>query len=225
MRILINAGRLTWSTPTTYAQGLVRGLQERGHEVQVAGLGGPLQDSFRVLSPDVYEVHRDFFSFRRFIGFVREFDPDVVHAVGGKDALSVADRVTRAIDKPLVHTVHSWLPEDMVRHLPSGICGVIAVNQDIREHLVNVMNVPKGLIRVIPYGVVEPTAAPCPPLEGRIPVEPSAGSSGGGSSRSSSRSPTACGSSSTRCSSWSRGRVPTRGDCAARRRGSGSRMW
>ena len=75
MRILINAGRLTWSTPTTYAQGLVRGLQERGHEVQVAGLGGPLQESFRSLGPEVYEVHRDFFSFRRFVGFVREFDP------------------------------------------------------------------------------------------------------------------------------------------------------
>ena len=172
MRILISTGRLTWSTPTTYAQGLVRGLLDRGHEVQVAGLGGPLQDSFRALGCEVFEVHRDYFSFRRFLGFLREFDPEIVHAVGGKEALAVADRVTRALDRPLVHTVHSWLPEDMVRHLPSTICGVIAVNQDIREHLVNTMNVAKGLIRVIPYGVVAPEIPPPPAVadERRIPV-------------------------------------------------------
>ncbi len=172
MRILVNTGRLTWSTPTTYAQGLVRGLLERGHEVQVAGLGGPLQDSMRELGCEVYEVHRDYFSFRRFLGFLREFDPEIVHAIGGKDALAVADRVTRALDRPLVHTVHSWLPEDMVRHLPSTICGVIAVNQDIREHLVNTMHVAKGLIRVIPYGVVEPGESLPRPLDDsrRIPV-------------------------------------------------------
>lgn len=156
MRILIISGRLTWSTPTTYAQGLVRGLIARGHEVQVAGLGGPLEHSFRELDVEVYEVHRDFFSFRRFLGFVRDFDPEVVHAMGGRDALSIADRVTRAIGRPLVHTVHSWLPEDRMRSLPSGICGVIAVNQDIREFLVNSMGIAKGLIRVIPYGVDEP---------------------------------------------------------------------
>ncbi len=171
MRILVNAGRLTWSTPTTYAQGLVRGLVERGHEVQVAGLGGPLQKGFETLGAEIYEVHRDYFSFRRFLGFVREFAPEVVHAIGGKDALGVADRVTRHLDIPLVHTVHSWLPEDVVRHLPSSICGVIAVNQDIREHLVNTMHVPKGLIRVIPYGVVEPPAVePEPDRGSRIPV-------------------------------------------------------
>ncbi len=90
---------------------------------------------------------------------------------GGKDPLAVADRITRALGKPLVHTVHSWLLEDRVRQLPSGICGVVAVNQDIREHLVNAMNVPKGLIRVIPYGVEEPTPIEAGPrAERRVPV-------------------------------------------------------
>lgn len=171
MKVLCVAGRFTWSTPTTYAQGLVRGLRDRGHDVQVAGLGGPLQNAMSALGVEVYEVHRDYFSFRRFLGFLREFDPDVVHAMGGKDAIAIADRVTRAIGKPLVHTVHSWLPEDLVRHLPSGICGVIAVNQDIREHLVNQLRVPKGLIRVIPYGVDEPDLIPRSATEKRrVPV-------------------------------------------------------
>jgi glycosyltransferase involved in cell wall biosynthesis len=95
----------------------------------------------------------------------------VIHATGGSPALKTAVRFARHLGAHLIHTVHSWLPGDRAERLPALVRGVVVVNEDLREHLVNELNVPKGMIRVIPYGVnVPPEAPPEPEGSSRIPI-------------------------------------------------------
>lgn len=154
VRILLVAGKLTYSNKAVYTLELVRGLVERGHEVHVAALGGPLFPRLTELgAAEAYVVKFNYFSFRRLLAFLRDFEPEIIHDTGGARALETAIRVARALGTPLIHTLHSWLKEDRRQALPTNLRGIIAVNEDLRQHLVNELNVPKKRIRVIPYGV------------------------------------------------------------------------
>lgn len=153
MRILLVTGNLTYSTATTYSIELLRGLLGHGHEVQVAALGGPLFPEVESLGAESYLLHVNPFTYRRLLQFFRRFAPDVIHATGGSRALAIAARVGRKLKLPVVHTIHSWLREDRRERIPPGTAGIIAVNESLREQLVNAHNVPKSLIRVIPYGI------------------------------------------------------------------------
>lgn len=172
MKILIVAGKLTYSNKTTYTLDLVRGLVKRDHKVVVVAPGGPLMGRLQELGVEVLPVRFNYFSFRRLLGFLREFGAELMHATGGSSALDTARRLALQLGVPLIHTIHSWLGEDQNEDLPASLRGVIVINQDLREHLVNERSVPKGRIQVIPYGVdgnelvprIQPRAA------GRIPV-------------------------------------------------------
>ena len=153
MRILLVAGKLTYSNEARYTLTLTRGLLEQEHAVEVAALGGPLYSAIVKLGVESYQVKLNYFSFRRLVQFLRDFDPDLVHATGGTSALQIASRLSRSLGAPLIHTAHSWLPDDHEESMPRLLRGVIAVNHDLREYLVNEQNVPKGKIKVIPYGI------------------------------------------------------------------------
>ncbi|MEE8142977.1 MAG: glycosyltransferase [Planctomycetota bacterium] len=172
MRILIVAGTLTYSNMSTYTLQLIRGLKARGHEVQVAALGGPLFPKIEAFGVQSFLVKFNYFSYRKLLQFLREFNPEIIHATGGGRALLSATRFARQMWVPLIHTVHSWLPKDRGKRLPNQVRGVMAVNEDLREHLVNELNVPKGMIKVIPYGIDSELstgeASPAPP--NHIPV-------------------------------------------------------
>lgn len=154
MKILLVTGKLTYSSKAVYSLELVRGLVKKGHEVHVASLGGPLFDRLTELgAEEAYQVRFNYFSFKRLLSFLQEYGPEVIHATGGSRALQTAERIARHIGTPLIHTVHSWLEEDQGEALPRNLRGVIAVNQDLRQHLVNERDFPKGRVKVIPYGV------------------------------------------------------------------------
>ncbi|MEM7164258.1 MAG: glycosyltransferase family 4 protein [Planctomycetota bacterium] len=153
MKILLVAGKLSYSNRATYTLELVRGLVHREHQVCVAHHGGPLWERMEELGAEVFPVKFNYFSFRRLLGFLREFTPDLIHATGGARALATAVRLGKSMGVPVLHTVHSWLEEDQNEELPNSLRGIIAVNESLRQHLVNERLVPKGRIRVIPYGV------------------------------------------------------------------------
>ncbi len=153
VRILLVTGKLTYSNSTTYSIEVLRGLLARGHEVQVAALGGPLYSEVQAFGSETYLLRLNPFTFRRLLQFLRRFAPDVIHATGGGRALKIAARIGRKLEVPVVHTIHSWLDEDRRERFPPGTSGIIAVNESLREQLVNAHNVRKSLIRVIPYGV------------------------------------------------------------------------
>lgn len=160
MNILLVAGKLTYSNRATYTLELVRGLVNREHKVCVSHHGGPLWDRAEALGAECFPVKFNYFSFRRLLGFLRDFTPDLIHATGGGRALATAVRIGKALGVPVLHTVHSWLEEDQNEELPNSLRGIIAVNQSLRQHLVNERLVPKGRIRVVPYGVDGAAIAP-----------------------------------------------------------------
>ena len=131
MKILLVAGKLTYSNPAHYTVQLVQGLIKRGHEVEVAALGGPLYSQIKKLGVQSYILKYNYFSFRRLVQYLRDFGPEVIHATGGSKALHTATRFSRLLSTPLIHTVHSWLPEDRGR-LPSTVNGIVVVNEDLR---------------------------------------------------------------------------------------------
>ena len=75
LRILVVAGRLDWSVPTTHALGLVEGLIERGHEIQMVCKGGVFLPRFRSMGIEVYQVPLSWLARRRMISFVQDFSP------------------------------------------------------------------------------------------------------------------------------------------------------
>ena len=174
MKVLLVAGKLTYSNSARYTLALVHGLQARGHEVQVAASGGPLFSTVANLASDAYHVKFNYFSYRKLVHFLEEFGPAVIHATGGSMALKTATRLARSLDIPLIHTIHSWLASDRSRDAYRHVEGVIAPNEGLREHLVNDQGFPKNRIRVIPYGI-EVLDAPESPE-----AESAAGSEAGG---------------------------------------------
>ncbi|MFN0060804.1 MAG: glycosyltransferase family 4 protein [Planctomycetota bacterium] len=153
MRILIVAGKLPYSSSGVYTLEVVRGLVERGHDVEVVAQGGALFPRLSEMGVEVYKQRHNFFSFRRMVNFLREFAPEIIHSTGGSAALDIAHALGRRLAVPFLHTIHSWLPENRREVFPNALAGVIVVNQGLREHLVNDLNLPKARIRVIPYGV------------------------------------------------------------------------
>ena len=153
MRLLVVSGRLDWSVPTTYALSMVRGLLQRGHEIQMVCRGGVFMPLFRSLGIEVYENPSSWLARRKMQGFLQEFDPHLIHATGGPGSLRISNRLSAALDTPFVHTVHSWLRSERSARSTRSAAAVVVVNQDLREHLVNELGIVKDKIRVIPYGI------------------------------------------------------------------------
>ncbi len=170
MKILIVAGRLDWSVPTTHALGLVEGLIQRGHQIQMVCRGGVFLPRFRDLGVDVYEYPSSWLARRKLSLFLTEFAPDVIHATGGVGAQRITVRLAAILKVPTVHTVHSWLSRERSARATKHASAVIAVNQDLREHLVSELRISKEKIRVIPYGIEIPEGDEEPWKPRGIPV-------------------------------------------------------
>lgn len=153
MKVLLVAGKLTSSNPSVYTLSLARGLLGRGHQVEVASHGGGFVDRLTELGVENYPVYHNFYSWRRLLQLLGDSKPDIIHSTGGSRALETGLRISRRIGVPMVHTLHSWLPEDQIEQYTSELAGVLVVNQSLREHLVNERQIPKSRIRVVAYGV------------------------------------------------------------------------
>lgn len=164
------SGRLDWSVPTTHALGLVEGLIQRGHEIQLVCRGGVFLSRFRDIGAEVYEYPSSWLARRRLTSFLQKFDPVVIHGTGGVSAHRIGARLSKVLDRPMIHTIHSWLGRDRLSRGSQVASAVIVINQDLREHLVNDQRIAKDAIRVIPYGITIPEQATIPWNPRGIPV-------------------------------------------------------
>lgn len=103
--------------------------------------------------------------------------PDVIHAQT-PSALPGATWIARQLERPLVVTLHDYLPDRACLRIDRDVCHrVIAVCDAVRDHLVERHRVPEALLTVIPSGV---GCHRCQPLEpvlqpAKVPVIGTAG--------------------------------------------------
>jgi glycosyltransferase involved in cell wall biosynthesis len=152
MRILFVNQRVDYASATSYSLDLATGLLEKGDDVQLCTLGGDFIRDFEAVGIETYRVRFNPFAYRRLLGFLREYDPELVH-VQSLRSLPTGRRLATHLRRPFIVTVHrSPLPDaPLLRSRYLG--GVIAVNEVIREKLVNLQNLPKQSVRVIPRGI------------------------------------------------------------------------
>jgi len=144
--------KLGYQSTTTYSYELARALHARGHRVKMCTTGGELRDWFHQGGIDILPVKFNYFSFRRLMRFLSEHDPDLIH-IQNLRSLPLGHRLSERLHRPHLVTVHH-VPGGLSAELPHFLLtAVIAVNEDIRESLVNDHRIQKDLIRVIPHGI------------------------------------------------------------------------
>ena len=106
------------------------------------------------------------------------YDPvDILHCQSST-ALSSALWLARELERPLILTVHDFLPQRRSLRIDRQVCvRVIAVSDAVRNHLVERYHVPRDLITVVSSGVVCKRDEPIPPIlnAGKVPVIGTAG--------------------------------------------------
>jgi glycosyltransferase involved in cell wall biosynthesis len=91
-------------------------------------------------------------SYWKLIEYLREFRPQLLH-IQNRQSTLFGQKFSRKLRIPHVITVHR-VPDSIWPSLAHPqLAGVIAVNEVIREFLVNDQGLPKSLIRVVPRGV------------------------------------------------------------------------
>ena len=168
MRLLFINEKLGYAGTSSYTLDLALALKQKKHEVQVCTTGGALRDVFVRQGVTTYLVKFNILSFRKLLGFLSEFDPDLIH-IQNRQSTLFGRKISRKLRVPHLVTVHR-LPEASSANLNHPLlAGVIAGNEIIREYLVNNQGVPKSLIRVISRGV---NVDYLTPESGRTPAAP-----------------------------------------------------
>ncbi len=149
--ILVNE-RLPYASTTFYTLDLALELQARDHQVRLCTRGGDLRQVFQNRGVKTYSVKLNYFSFRRLLGFLREFRAKLIH-VQNVRSVELGQRISEKLSVPHVLTVHKVPGEQNLGLAHPKLAGVIALNEMIRADLVNAHGIPKNLIRVIKHGV------------------------------------------------------------------------
>lgn len=79
--------------------------------------------------------------------------PDIIHAQT-PSALPGATKIARHLERPLVVTIHDYLPERASLRIDPNVCRrAITVCDAVRDHLVDRYRIPSDMLCVIPSGV------------------------------------------------------------------------
>jgi glycosyltransferase involved in cell wall biosynthesis len=152
MNLLFVNQRLGYQSTTTYSYELARALLARGHRLKLCTTGGELKEWFHQGGIEILPVKFNYFSFKRLMRFLSDYDPDLIH-IQNLRSLPLGHRLSERLHRPHLVTVHH-VPGGLSAELPHFLLtAVIAVNEDIRESLVNDHHIPKDLIRVIRPGI------------------------------------------------------------------------
>ncbi len=180
MRLLFLNEKLNYAGTSSYTFDLASALGKLGDEIRLCTTGGDLRKSFGALGVETYVVRFNPFSFSKLLSFLREFEPELLHFQNLRSA-PFGQRIARKLGVPYVVTVHRAPDSSAPRITDHLLSGVIALNEVVRESLVNNLGVPKTLIRVIHRGVdtdalsPEPEGWQRPRDRGWIPVVGSVG--------------------------------------------------
>ncbi len=152
VRLLLVNERLPYASTTFYTLDLALDVQKLGDDVRLCSKGGDLREVFRQRGVMDYGVKLNFFSFYKLLGFLREFNPELIHIQNAR-SVTLGQRLSSRLGVPHVLTVHRVPGEINFKLRHPRLAGVIAANEMIRASLVNEQGISKSLIRVIKHGV------------------------------------------------------------------------
>lgn len=137
---------------------LCRVLLQRGHKVEVIAKEGNMVAQFQQEGIPLHLFNlttlwwKDFFYFYDFYQLTQNLAPDFVHIVA-EEMFWAGPWLSRLIPIPYFLTVNHFF--NSAEQIPIGTTckGIISVSQALREHLVNQLNLPNRLLKVIPNGI------------------------------------------------------------------------
>ena len=152
VRILFANKKLDYGSATSYSLDLAQSLITGGDVVQFCTAGGPLWPEFRERGFETYLAKFNYFSYRKLIQYLRDLRPDLIHIQNQRSA-AFGQKLSSRLGVPHIVTVHRSPHGPATSLAHPLLAGVVAVNEVIRETLVNNQAIPKSLIRVIKHGV------------------------------------------------------------------------
>ncbi len=152
MKLVLVNQKLGYSSSTSYSFELCKALKARGHQIRLCTGGGELRDIFKEEKIESYLVRYNFFSFRKLIQIIAEFNPDLVHVLNLR-SIAMGQKIAEHLSKPHLVSVHHVLSQRQPALNHGLLYGAIAVNEAVRESLVNDQQLSKELIRVIRSGI------------------------------------------------------------------------
>jgi len=162
MNILYLTNHLNAGGVTSYILTLVAGLKERGHNIYVASSGGLFTEKFKVagaiylpipiktkkeISP---KILTSFFKLR---SENNRYSFDIIHA-HTRTTQVLAALLSRSLGIPYIVTCHGFFKRRILRRIfPCWGVKVIAISEQVREHLVKDFQVSENKIAVIHNGI------------------------------------------------------------------------
>ena len=162
MNILFLANHLDVGGISSYLLTLASGLKQKGHQVYLASGGGELEDKFiqagithfrcplktkNEISPKII------FSFWKLRQVARKFNIDLIHSQS-RTTQVLGDLLGRSLAKSHIFTCHGFFKPRLSRRI-FGCWGqmVIAISQQVKEHLIIDFKLDENKISVIHNGI------------------------------------------------------------------------
>ena len=162
MNILFIANHLNVGGISTYLLTLASGLKQKGHQVYLASSGGELEDRFIQAGITLFKSPlktkneispKIIFSFWKLRKVAREFNIDLIHS-HSRTTQVLGDLLCRSLAKPHIFTCHGFFKPKLSRRI-FGCWGqkVIAISQQVKEHLIIDFKLDENKISVIHNGI------------------------------------------------------------------------
>jgi len=162
MRILFIANHLNVGGISSYLLTLAGGLIQKGHQVYLASSGGELEDKFIQAGITLVKVPlktkneisvKIIVSFWKLKKVARQFNIDLIHS-HSRTTQVLADLLGRWLAKPHIFTCHGFFRPKISRRI-FGCWGqrVIAISQQVKEHLIIDFKLDESKISVVNNGI------------------------------------------------------------------------
>ena len=162
MKILFIANHLNVGGISSYLLTLAGGLKQKGHQVCLASGGGELEDKFIQAGVILLKVPlktkneispKIFFSFWKLNRAIKQFNIDLIHS-HSRTTQVLGELLGRAQGKVHIFTCHGFFKPKFLRR-SFGCWGqkVIAISQQVKEHLIIDFKLDENKITVIHNGI------------------------------------------------------------------------
>lgn len=162
MKILFIANHLNVGGITSYLFTIASGLKQKGHSVYVASSGGEWEEKFIALGIEHISVPmaikneislKIVYSFFKLKKEAKRINIELIHS-NSRTTQVLGNLLSRALKIPHIFTCHGFFKPKLSRLLfPYWGQGVIAISQEVKEHLISDLKLDEKKISVINNGI------------------------------------------------------------------------